>query len=200
MEHWKPVSSFGGRYLVSDCGNVISLLRRKKQNHGGTQLIHGKTLSASTNHKGYLTVHLSYCGYSKRVFVHRLVAEAFIPNPDNKLQVNHIDGNKQNNHVENLEWCTCAENMRHAVQTGLLDITPMISAAHTPGTRKKIARKQMRMVVRDDGVIYASVDEAAKENGVTHGAISMNIHGKTKTSNNHTFKFYTEGTYDNATA
>lgn len=199
MEHWKPVSSFGGRYLVSDCGNVISLPREKKQNNGGSQLIQGKTLSKSANHKGYLTVHLSYDGYSKRVTVHRLVAEAFIPNPDNKLQVNHIDGNKQNNHVDNLEWCTCTENIRHAVQTGLLDITPMTSAAHTPETEKKIARKQMRMVVRDDGVIYASVDEAAKENGVTHGAISMNIHGKTKTSNNHTFRFYAKGSHDNAT-
>ena len=193
MERWKPVSSFGGRYLVSNCGNVISLPRKKKQNNGGTQLVKEKELSKSVNRKGYLTVHLSYDGYSKRTQIHRLVAEEFIPNPGGKLQVNHIDGNKQNNRVENLEWCTGTENMRHAVHTGLLDITPMIRAAHAPEIEKKVARKLMRMVIRDDGVIYASVNEAARENGVTHGAISLNIHGKTKTSNNHTFRFYTEG-------
>lgn len=76
----------------------------------------GKILKGFIHPKGYKHVFLGYGDCSK---VHRLVAEAFIPNPDNKPEVNHIDGNKLNNSVENLEWCTRLENMQHAVRTGL---------------------------------------------------------------------------------
>lgn len=69
---------------------------------------------------GYRTVRLCSNGKFTYPRVHRLVASAFIPNPDNKLEVNHIDGDKSNNNVNNLEWCTKSENMRHAYKTGLM--------------------------------------------------------------------------------
>jgi hypothetical protein len=74
-----------------------------------------RELARELNTNGYPTVRKH-----RRVTIHRLVATAFIPNPENKPQINHIDGNKLNNRVENLEWCTCAENIRHAVITGLM--------------------------------------------------------------------------------
>ena len=69
---------------------------------------------------GYKIVWMNIKGKQKHYYLHRLIAEAFIPNPDNKPQVNHIDGNKTNNNVENLEWVTSKENVHHAIRTGLM--------------------------------------------------------------------------------
>lgn len=87
----------------------IGIVRNKKTE---------KEYTPTTIGNGYLSVHIRDKN-NKRHYIHRLVAEAFIPNPDNKPQVNHIDGNKMNNCVENLEWVSCKENIRHAIATGL---------------------------------------------------------------------------------
>jgi hypothetical protein len=97
MELWKDITSYEGSYWVSNFGRVKSCR---------------KVLKCYCNGK-YVQVMLGRKG--KQPLIHRLVAEAFIPNPENKPQVNHIDGNKLNNNVDNLEWCTCAENMIHCV-------------------------------------------------------------------------------------
>lgn len=102
----KPIKGYEGLYDVTECGQVYSLIKRK-------------FLKLTPNNRGYIRVKL-YKGTESRTFqVHRLVAEAFIPNPDNKLTVNHIDGNKTNNNVSNLEWATNLENNIHAIRTGL---------------------------------------------------------------------------------
>lgn len=106
MEIWKDIEGFEGLYQVSNYGRVKGL----KTN----------TILKPNEHTGYLRVQLSKNGKQTNHFIHRLVARTFIPNPENKPEVNHKDADKKNNHVENLEWVTSKENSRHAVQQGLI--------------------------------------------------------------------------------
>lgn len=120
IEVWKPVVGWEEMYLVSNFGNLRSLDRKVGGPRPEGRIIKGK-LRKFLVVRGYLSVNLidKKSGKSTRNSVHRFVAEAFIPNPENKLCVNHIDGNKQNNHISNLEWCTYKENSEHAIRTGL---------------------------------------------------------------------------------
>lgn len=115
METWKPIKDYEGLYEISDCGRVKSLDRWDSLN----RLKIGKILNCCDNGSGYMIVNLKAFGKQNIKTIHRLVAEAFIPNPNNLPCVNHKDGNKQNNNVDNLEWCTHSENMKHAFRTGL---------------------------------------------------------------------------------
>lgn len=118
LEVWKPVKGYEGFYEVSNFGNVRSLDRYVEQKqHSGTmfkRLYKGKLLKPRKTNSGYFLVTLK----SKQVLVHRLVATAFIPNPDNKPCVNHIDSCRTNNHANNLEWVTQSENVQHGIKNG----------------------------------------------------------------------------------
>lgn len=114
IEVWKDVVGYEGLYEVSSHGRVRSLDRIVTYKAGGTRKFYGKILSlVELKNKGYLVVPLSRDGKTNNHRVNRLVAIAFIENPDNKEQVNHIDENKKNNNVENLEWSTSIENVNH---------------------------------------------------------------------------------------
>lgn len=123
-EKWLPVVGYEGKYEVSNTGIVRSLERRsvKKGNKGSvySYTIPSKVRKLKTTEFGYLTVNLSNGerGNVSHFFVHRLVAEAFTPNPDNKPQVHHADHNKQNNNISNLSWVTASENIIEAVKAG----------------------------------------------------------------------------------
>lgn len=112
---WRDVVGYEGLYKVTQDGDVISLERvdargiRRKE----------RKLKPATATTGYLVLGLTKNGKSRQNTVHRMVAEAFIPNPENKPQVNHIDGVKSNPSACNLEWATSSENNHHAVATGL---------------------------------------------------------------------------------
>jgi HNH endonuclease/NUMOD4 motif/AP2 domain len=111
-EIWLDINEFIGRYQVSNFGNVRSII----DNHGNEKC---QLKVSYPCRKGYWYVQLFIKDVHFRDSLHRLVAKAFLPNPERKKTVNHIDGNKANNHVDNLEWATHSENLLHAHATGL---------------------------------------------------------------------------------
>ena len=113
-EIWKPVKDYEGLYEVSNLGKVKSYW------YGSERF-----LKLKKDKRNYRLICLCANNEVKTLKVHRLVAQAFIPNPENKLEVNHKDGDKANNSVENLEWCTRSENNKHAFQTGLNKISDL---------------------------------------------------------------------------
>ena len=109
---WKDIEGFEGIYKVSSEGVVVGTPRR------GTK---GGVVKQYKTKYGYMQYQLYKNGKLYHAYVHRLIAQHFTPNPDNKPFVNHIDGNKLNNNIENLEWVTHDENLKHATITGLLN-------------------------------------------------------------------------------
>lgn len=123
LEAWLDIVGYEGLYQVSNLGRVRSLDRgmyvrqdRYKQPRWTNRK--GKILNIYLDGKGYQMVRPSLFGIPKTLMVHRLVAQAFIPNPDNKPAVNHINSNCLDNRAVNLEWCTIAENNHHALTNG----------------------------------------------------------------------------------
>lgn len=127
--NWKPVKGYEGLYEVSDTGLIKALYKRVDTGKCHREWVE-HILHTAEDSFGYLRTSLAKNGVNRTVKVHRIVAETFIPNPNNLPQVNHIDGNKQNNRVGNLEWCTQSQNMKHACQMGLKSLKGEKNPAH----------------------------------------------------------------------
>ena len=153
MQSTRHIKGYEEQYCITSSGDVFRIVNGKK-----------RPCVQFQDKDGYMCVNLSKDGSAKRKRVHRLVAEAFINNPNMELQVNHIDGNKRNNNIENLELCTPLENLEHAYLTGLHE------------------RKRVQRVNPIDGeiVVYVSTREAGRQNGVTNSSISSAINRKHK--------------------
>lgn len=168
----KDVQGYEGHYRVDELGNVYSAKRGK-----------AKMLLPFLNSCGYPTVALCVNGKESYKTVHRLVATAFIPNPDNLPQVNHINGDKTDNRAANLEWVTAGDNQRHAYATGL-----KVPVYQSPKTRG-------RAVIRSDGAIFDSIRQAARATGCDHTHVSEICRGKgpNKTAKGYSFAFLEGG-------
>ena len=169
MEIWKDILSYESCYQISTLGNVRSLTRTVNSKLNSSAVKQGKQLKLMLDKYGYNVVNLYKDGKYKSTKVHRLVAIAFIYNPQCKPEVNHKDGVKTNNNVSNLEWCTTSENQTHAVKNNLIN--------HAKGEQLK----QSKLKERDIYIIYRSElthTELAETYGVSRRAISKVKNGE----------------------
>lgn len=171
MEEWKKIENTDGKILVSSLGRIKSLLRN------------GKILKTQLNKKGYHVVRVTINGIKRTIRVHREVAKAFVDNPHNYPQVNHIDGNKANNAATNLEWVTNRDNAIHAIKTGLWDSVIAGSIAENNRRKKGIIGISPTGMRKE----YASVSEAERELDSRH--ISDVLKGKRKHVKGWTFSY-----------
>ena len=151
IEELKDIVGYEGLYKISPSGDVYSAQTGRKRR-------------AYVNRDGYPTIRLCKRCEGKNHSVHRLVAEAYIPKIAGKEYVNHKNGIKTDNRVENLEWCTPSENIKHSYSVlGRKMAAPL----------RAIYDSKMKKVIRDDGVICPSICQAAKENGTYPASLSQ---------------------------
>lgn len=182
-DNWKKVKGYEEQYLINNDGEVYSLLSNKvlKPNYMTT---------------GYLSVELFKNGKRKRCSIHRLVAEAFIDNPDNLPCVNHKDENKQNNNVENLEWCTYKYNSNYGTCKEKIKKNRVISDKLRNSIRATGLKnaKPVIQLTKDNVVInrFDSIMKAAEALNIDHGHISSVCKNKRKTAGGYKWKYERE--------
>jgi len=167
-EIWKEIEGFEGLYQVSNFGNVKSF-KNKKSTHKSFHIMKNMV----TTHGYYYVMIYNDKRHAERN--HRLVAKAFIPNPENKPHINHIDGNKLNNHVSNLEWCTQSENLYHSFKIGLSTINDFQKDLLIKRTKERCSIKVVNTKTNQQ---YDSIKIAAKEYGIGYRALSRRLRGE----------------------
>lgn len=179
-EVWRVIEGTNGRYEVSNKGKVRSM------NYNKTGKV--KELKPKIDKYGYLVVTLHIDGKQKSITIHTLVAKAFIPNPENKPQVNHKDGNKQNPDESNLEWCTVSENIKHAFDTGLKEKSRQ-HARETILKYNQSCKKPITAIsiVSDNVLYFDSIGEASAFLHIKD--ISKPLRKDTLTANGYCFEY-----------
>lgn len=171
IEIWKDVVGYEGLYRISSNGAVVcySKMGRKE-----------KILTAYLSDNGYRKVALCKNGDSKHVRLHRIIAIAFIPNPNNHKFINHINGIKTDNRIENLEWVTASENMKHAHATGL--------KARTKGYWLPIYQMDMNGAILQE---FKSIKDACTSLGKTNRTIIKALKGRIESAHGFKWKYKT---------
>lgn len=177
-EEWRPVVGYDGSYEVSSMGNIRSLDRL----NGRGSWIKGRLMKPAMNQKGYMRVGLSFKGKQTYYSVHRLVAQAFVTNPDDKPQVNHINENKTDNRVSNLEWVTNRENAVHGTKiqrtTANIDYAKKVANTDYALIARKLAKAVTATHLRSGEVLGFPSMQEAQRNGFHAGAVSRCCKGE----------------------
>lgn len=182
-EKWKFIENTNNQYLISNFGNIMSL-PKFHYNH----IDCGKQMRPSKNNHGYLYVYIRTLQGKEKKYVHRLVAQAFIPNLENKPYINHKDCNPENNCVENLEWCTPKENVDY-----------MISLGRNKRTRswlKKLKDSQMKFakpvrgtsIINGEVKVYKCINDVKKD-GFRPGDVCKCCKGERKTAGKFSWEY-----------
>lgn len=161
-ETWKYIDGYEKYYQVSSLGRIRSIDRFVKHNYGDKKIVRGNILKQDRGR--YLLIDLQKDGIRKKITVHRVVAITFIPNPENKPFINHINGIKHDNRVENLEWCTAKENSKHALQNGL----------SKPYNKGREAHGCL-ILNTDTGIYYESITQASRSIGCNVSTLRCRI-------------------------
>ena len=169
MEKWARVEDTN--YEISNYGRMVNTKT-------------GNLLKTQANKKGYQVIRVTINRVKRTFRIHRLVAQYFVSNPNNKTQVNHIDGNKNNNRYDNLEWCSNAENAHHAIKTGLWE--SVIEGAKLENEKRK--KKVIARNIHTNEILrFSSIRDAERQIGTRH--IVDVIKGKRKQAKGYEFEY-----------
>lgn len=182
-EEFLPITGYEDSYEIGNQGTVRSKDRRVVRSNGTVQNFKGKVMSPGKGSHGYYTVFLNNSGKARSFCVHRLVADAFIAPRKGKLQVNHIDGNKLNNSLNNLEWVDTKENLRHAVQTGLVK-----TGRGHHSYRNSIVSTNLET---GEEITFSGMNQI-RAGGFCHCCAYKVANGKKKNHKGHTFRWATD--------
>ena len=171
-EIWLPIEGYENLYEVSNLGRVRSLEHTVIKKNGVKLKVPGKILKPRSNNRGYLMIRLYKNGIYRDFLLHRIVSTAFIPNPDKKFQVNHLDEDTLNNSAENLEWCTQKENVNYGT-----------------GIKRSSEKRSKQVLCVELNQIFPSLTDAARQLRLSVGNISNVLAGRYKTAGGYHFEF-----------
>lgn len=160
MEIYKDIIGYDGLYQISNLGNVKSLCQKSE-----------RVMKLGLSTAGYSQANLKSNKKAKSVSVHRLVAKHFIPNDNDTLEVNHKNGIKTDNRVENLEWVTRSQNIQHSYDTGLKKYRPL----HYKGKFGSEHNRSIKVMCIENGIIYGSISEAGRMCGISMSGVHLSL-------------------------
>lgn len=194
-EIWKDIEGYEGKYQVSNLCRIRSLDRKV-----GNYIKEGKILKPFSNRCGYLQVDLFDSSINRKSkTIHRLVAETFIPKIEGKNEINHIDGNKNNNSINNLEWCTRLENLTHARNIGLITGESFIKSGSENWMYQRRGKDNphSKTVIQYDKEMnkiaeYGSTSEAERKTGIYQTNIARCCRKGIKTAGGYIWRYKEE--------
>ena len=197
MEIWKDIKNYEGLYQISNLGRVKSL-ERKVKNKNGYRVVNEKILKPILNNKGYYTYGLRKNSKLEQFLLHRLIGENFLENKNNYPCINHKDGNKLNNNIDNLEWCTYEHNVKEAFRLGLNTYTFQKNFKHNYwigkfGKEHNCSKSVLQYDMNENLINeWDSITNASRETNINYYSISNNCRGKQKQAGGFIWKFKEE--------